>query len=547
MDLKKSALSFKKTRFQERVMRKFSSYGPVDKDLHYYAPRKELIDNAWTQLIGEYPDKGGHYITVWAPRQTGKTWLMQQILWRLQKDEGFLVLKINLEHLKRVKDVDSIVKSIADEIIDCLEIENASVNRLDEFHTLFLKSAIDRPLILIMDEFDALIEEAISGIAGVFRNIYIHRRDDASPSHEKKYLLHGVALIGVRSVLGIENVKGSPFNVQRGLHIPELTFDEVEGMFKWYEKESGQKIEQDVIERLFIETRGQPGLISWLGELLTETYNEEIDRPITMERFHNVYMLAVRALPNNNILNIINKARNPLYRDVVLELFKTEEKTEFAFDDDSLNYLYMNGIIDIEGEKDTLYTRFANPLVQKRLFNHFARTLFGYMGKLHKPFEDISDSITETGLNVANLMKRHQEYLKKNREWLLKDAPRRSDLKLYEAVYHFNLYMFLQNFIRPLDGRVYPEFPTGNGKIDVIIQYAGQTYGLEVKSYTNHPGYVKALGQAAEYGKQLSLPKIFLVFFVEAIDDANRAKYEKEYMDEETGVKVTPVFVETGN
>ncbi len=25
------------------MVRKFSSYGPVDKDIHYYAPRKELI------------------------------------------------------------------------------------------------------------------------------------------------------------------------------------------------------------------------------------------------------------------------------------------------------------------------------------------------------------------------------------------------------------------------------------------------------------------------------------------------------------------------
>ncbi len=66
---------------------------------------------------------------------------------------------------------------------------------------------------------------------------------------------------------------------------------------------------------------------------------------------------------------------------------------------------------------------------------------------LHEPFEDLSDSITETGLNISNLMKRCQEHLKKNREWLLKDAPRRNDLKLYEAVYHFNLYMFLQKFI----------------------------------------------------------------------------------------------------
>jgi hypothetical protein len=42
------------------------------------------------------------------------------------------------------------------------------------------------------------------------------------------------------------------------------------------------------------------------------------------------------------------------------------------------------------------------------------------------------------------------------------------------------------------------------------------------------------------------LDTITLALFVEAVDDAQRAEYEVEYMDAETGVTVTPVFVETG-
>ncbi|MCP4696847.1 MAG: hypothetical protein GY862_08355, partial [Gammaproteobacteria bacterium] len=42
---------------------------------HYHVPRLELADFAYRQLLGD-PDEGGHYITVWDPRQTGKTWLM---------------------------------------------------------------------------------------------------------------------------------------------------------------------------------------------------------------------------------------------------------------------------------------------------------------------------------------------------------------------------------------------------------------------------------------------------------------------------------------
>ena len=38
-------------------MCKFSYYGPLDPELHYYAPRKELINKVFSQLIGDNPEK----------------------------------------------------------------------------------------------------------------------------------------------------------------------------------------------------------------------------------------------------------------------------------------------------------------------------------------------------------------------------------------------------------------------------------------------------------------------------------------------------------
>jgi hypothetical protein len=69
---------------------------------------------------------------------------------------------------------------------------------------------------------------------------------------------------------------------------------------------------------------------------------------------------------------------------------------------------------------------------------------------------------------------------------------------------------------------------------------------LEVKSYTTRGNYRQFLVRAAQYGSQLGLNEIFLVFFVDAIDEENRSRYEKNYLDETTAVKVIPLFVETG-
>ncbi len=531
-------------------MRKFSSYGSIDRDIHYHVPRKELIENAYMQLIGENPEKGGHYITVWAPRQAGKTWIMQQVVRKIRKQGEFEVAIISMQSAKTETTDDGVLEVLVRKLGKWFDRELPETDSWKNLAELFTNKHFERPLVLILDEFDALREDFINKFANEFRDIYISRQNEAEkPSGEKNCILHGLALIGVRSVLGIENVSGSPFNVQRSIRIPNLTYDEVSEMFGWYQRESGEKIEQDVVERLFYETRGQPGLTCWFGELLTEgfeDYKPETGRPVNTEDFEEVFAAAVNVLPNNNILNIISKARQTPYNEMALDMFRTDEKIRFRYDDPNISFLYMNGVIDREKAGGTEnYVRFSSPFVQKRLFNYFAHELVSYTGKLSEPFEDMGDTFAEEGLNIRNLMRRFEAYLKKNREWLLKDAPRRKDLRIFEAVYHFTLYRYLVSFLGMRDAQVWPEFPTGNGKIDITIRYAGRTYALELKSYTNESGYSKALGKAANYGKQLGLSEVSLVFFVEYIDDANREKYEKEYTDRETGVRVMPVFVVT--
>ncbi len=285
---------------EESAMRRFHSCGPIIPGTHFYAPREELVENTYIRLFGENSGIGGHYITVWAPRQSGKTWLMIQILRKMANDPEYHVVKVDLEFLKEETDAVQVASYIADEV--CMELEKAKIkiDSLKAFQELFSTAILDKPLILILDEFDALDDEVINNVVGVFRNIYHARRNEQiKPPKERRYALHGLALIGVRSVLGNENNEGAPFNVQRSLHVPNFSFEEVESLFQWYEKESGQTVESAVVERLFDVTRGQPGFTCWFGELLTETYNEEKGSPITLSHFDQVYAAARDVLLGN--------------------------------------------------------------------------------------------------------------------------------------------------------------------------------------------------------------------------------------------------------
>ncbi len=474
---------------------------------------------------------------------------MQEVLSTLKRETQFDVVILPLQHLSNVTDVNRAAQVLAQELVENLGLENLTINTLEDFRQLFKRETLTKPLILILDEFDALSEPVIAGLVSLFRNIYHSRQSQTDkPTAEKNYLLHSMALIGVRAVLGVENVKGSPFNVQRGVHIPNLTYDEVVYLFNWYQQEREQSIEPDVVERIWYEFQGQPGLTCWFGELLTETYNQATDKPITIDHFEDAYVAALNLLPNNNILNIISKAKPESYKPLVLELFQTKMKVNFIYDDPIINFLYMNGVISVEQVSlRENYVKFSCPYIQKQLFSYFARELYHELDGLYSPFEDLSDTITENHLNIRRLLQRYEQYLQANREQVLKDAPRRrEDLRVYEAVFHFHFYLYLTGFLRNYEAQVQPEFPTGNGAIDLLIRYAGQLFGLELKNFADQQQYRKALNQAVKYGQQLGLTSIWLVLFIETVDEKNRQRFEVDYTDNKTGVTVHPQFVQTG-
>jgi hypothetical protein len=530
-------------------MRKFSSCGPIDLDLNYYVPRQTLIDTTVRHLVGDDPKSGGHYLTLWGPPQCGKSWVMQQAMHQIRTDprySGFDVLTINLKHCKDESATDNIIHWLAKNMLESLTLTPLTVTSLSDFEAIFRQGVLQKPLILVLDDFSRLPTHVISNIVSVFRSIYNTRSEQPDkPSAAKSYLLHGLALVGIHSVVGLDGGRSLPFNIQRTMRIPNFTFREVAEMYHWYERESGQAIEPTVIERIYTELCGQAGLTSWFGELLTETYNDH-NPTLTLADLTAVEYAASNRLPNANIINLISKANEQPHRDFLVELFQTEEKIDFKYDNPSINFLYMNGVIDEEVvNRGASYVRFPSPFVQKRLFNRFADDIFPDTATLYPAFTNLDHILTPTGLHVKNLLRLYEQYVQRNHTWLFQGAPRRTDLRLYEAVYHFNLYLWLSRFLQKKGGRVHPEFPTGNGQIDLIISFQGQQYGLELKSFDDNFEYQAALRQAARYAHQLQLATITVVFFVEAVDDANRTLYETLYQDATTSVTVEPVLVTT--
>ena len=60
---------------------------------------------------------------------------------------------------------------------------------------------------------------------------------------------------------------------------------------------------------MYESTNGQPGLVGWFGELLTEKYNPGKDRSIDPNTWETVHHAAITLEWNNTVLNLVKKVR----------------------------------------------------------------------------------------------------------------------------------------------------------------------------------------------------------------------------------------------
>ena len=214
--------------------RRFSSYGPVNTKTEYSVPRTEIVNKTILQLVGENPENGGHFFTVWAPRQTGKTWVMWQTLYRFQSEGIYTVVCMSVGIMRDILEEDRHFPVFKRLFETELKRTIPELNCWDDLKTILTKPFFEKPLVWIIDEFDALPSHIITNLVNIFREIYLDRN---KAPQERIYSLQGLALIGVRSVLGIDNKSGSPFNIQKSIHIPNLTFEEVKLMYDDYQRE----------------------------------------------------------------------------------------------------------------------------------------------------------------------------------------------------------------------------------------------------------------------------------------------------------------------
>jgi len=259
-------------------MKYFNTAGPVNCKDHYCLPPLSRFN--LSEILGLISQK--KYFVLHAPRQSGKTSCLLALENYLNASGLYKSLYINVEAAqvarnnvekgiyaiineiqRRIElsgyddDSQRIVKDLCDPHLS-LSALNSALTRLAEFSPL--------PLVLLIDEIDALVGDTLISVLRQIRSGY-----DTRPDHFPSTVI----LCGVRDVRDYRIhsdteqmiiTGGSAFNVKaESLRLGNFSEEEVRTLCLEHTKETGQIFTTNALSTIWNLTSGQPWLVNALA------------------------------------------------------------------------------------------------------------------------------------------------------------------------------------------------------------------------------------------------------------------------------------------
>lgn len=234
------------------------------------------------------------YFVLHAPRQTGKTSCLFALRDYINARGEFYAVYANVEagqasrnQLEEVnRSVVSIIASEAAHVVGStlpvdirLSVEqNETSSNLLGGYLARLCEALDRPLLLFIDEIDALVGDSLVSILRQLRSGYGNR-----PSRfPQSIILCGVRDVrDYRIVLSNQDIVtgGSAFNVKaKSLRLGNFTQKEIKELYLQHTANTGQEFDEQCFPMIWEATEGQPWLVNALGYEVTMEMKENRDR-----------------------------------------------------------------------------------------------------------------------------------------------------------------------------------------------------------------------------------------------------------------------------
>jgi len=500
-------------------MRFFNNAGPVNCADHYCLDPLARIDlDAIESLIGQQ-----RYFVLHAPRQTGKTSSLLALMAHLNGEGRYRCLYINVEMAQSAReDVGRAMRAILGELAsrarthlhdDWLDahwvgiLEQSGAERaFTEILTRWAAHS-DRPLVLLVDEIDALIGDSLVAVLRQLRAGY-DKRPAAFPQT--------VVLCGVRDVRDyrIHSARsqeiitgGSAFNIKaESIRLGNFSAADVTALYAQHTAETGQLFTPEALALIWDLTGGQPWLVNALGYQLCfrDPATRERAVTITAELVEQAKEVLI-ARRDTHLDQLADKLREPRVRRIV-EPMLTGGEVQHAAHEDDVQYVTDLGLVS----RASGVLAIANPIYREIIPRQLT-----YVQQID--FEAQYQSawyIAPNGrLDLLKLIAAFQVFFREHAEhWI-----ERFDYK--EAGPQLLLQAFLQRIVNG-GGRIEREYGLGRMRTDLFILWpygAGQVQKAVLELKVLHKGLAQTiaagLAQIYEYRDRCAADEAHLLIF----------------------------------
>ena len=519
-------------------MRFFNTSGPVVVADHYCIPPLERLNlDEIRRLI-----RDKRYFVMHAPRQTGKTSALLSLCDLLNAEGDYRCVYVNVEGGQAGREdatrvtrtiltgLASRARAIGDEYLSqvwsAILAESGPDAALQEVLTRW-SEASPKPLVLLIDEIDALIGDSLLSVLRQLRAGYDSRPERFPQS---------VILCGVRDVRdyrirsGSSNAiitGGSAFNIKaRSLRLGDFSREEVLALLAQHTEETGQAFTPGALEMIWTQTQGQPWLVNALADE-TCFYGEgakDRSRAITEADILDAReQLILRR--ETHLDQLTDKLEEERVRRVVEPLLSGTEQSAFSTRD--LEYVRDLGLV-----AQDLPLRIANPIyseVVPRELTYATQT-----GIVQDPAWYVHG---DGRLDMAKLMAAFQAFFREHSEhWV-------GRFQYREAGPQLLLQAFLQRIMNS-GGRIEREYGLGRLRTDLLIIWPqgerARKFVVECKLL--HKGLERTLAegleQTAEYMDRCDAEAGHLVIFDRREDRRWRDKIFRDRRALDSGVEI---------
>jgi AAA domain len=483
--------------------RYFNTAGPCQHDIHYMLSPLTRLPN-----VEQFVNQRSYFI-IHAPRQIGKTTAMMGLAEQLTASGKYTAALVSAEVGQAFgKDVIGAEQALLNAWQTAIDFWLPAEFQPPKWSTLPAGSRISqalsawskacpRPIVLLIDEIDALRDDALITVLRQLRDGY-NRRPTGFPA--------SIGLIGMRDVRDYKVASGgsdrlqtaSPFNIKvESLTMRSFYESEVAELYQQHTDDTGQVFTPESIKLVFDLTQGQPWLVNAIARQLTEVIAPDPTVTITPMMVEEAKEIIIRR-QDTHLDSLAERLREDRVK-VIMEPILASQELPVTSNEDR-QYLVDLGLLRRDPAGGLVV---ANAIYREVLPRVLAQGPQDSLPIISPTW------LTTTGeLDTDRLLQAFLDFWLQHGEALLKSA------SYPEIAPHLVLMAFLHRVING-GGTLEREYAIGRDRMDLCLRYGAVTLGIEIKAWRTDRAdpSTKGLEQLEGYLNRLNQSSGWLMIF----------------------------------